>query len=260
MASSVKLKTIDKNSACPICNGECSLLDVMDLNKSCAVQGSKIPALTGIPVYYSLCSQCSFCFAPELAAWSLEQFEEHIYNDEYVHVDPEYLEVRPKANAANLIAMFKDKAHSIRHLDYGGGSGVLANILNESGWQSVSYDPFVDRNVEIEQLGKFDIITSYEVFEHVPDAQELMANLASLLSPNGIILFSTLLSDGNIQPNQRINWWYAAPRNGHISLYSRKSLELLAQKYGFNLGSFSAGFHIFFTQVAPWTSHLFPKK
>jgi hypothetical protein len=83
-----------------------------------------------------------------------------------------------------------------------------------------------------------------------------MSNLYSLLSPNGLVLFSTLVSDGNIQPGQRISWWYASPRNGHISLFSKNSLAVLAQQYRVNFGSFSAGFHVFFTGVPAWADHL----
>jgi SAM-dependent methyltransferase len=247
---------MDQYLLCPVCNEACSLLDVVDFNKSCEEARGKFLGLAGIPVYYALCGKCGFCFAPELVTWELEEFEERIYNDEYVFVDPDYIETRPRANAANLIAMFGDRARSIKHLDYGGGSGLLAKVLSESSWQSISYDPFVDRNVSIEQLGKFDLITAFEVFEHVPDVQELMSNLRSLLSQNGLVLFSTLLLDGNINSNQRISWWYASPRNGHISLFSRKSLVILAQDSGLNFGSFSEGSHVFFTKIPPWADHI----
>lgn len=247
---------MDKNSLCPVCNGACSPLDVVDFNKSCEEANGKFLSFAGIPVCYALCGKCGFCFAPELATWKLKEFEERIYNDEYVLVDPDYIETRPRANAANLVSMFGDRAHSIKHLDYGGGSGLLAQILSQSNWQSVSHDPFADGNVSFERLGIFDLITAFEVFEHIPDVQKLMSDLRSLLSPNGLILFSTLLSDGNIHPGQRLDWWYASPRNGHISLFSRNSLAILAQENGFNFCSFSAGFHVFFTKVPPWAEHI----
>lgn len=247
---------MNKNFLCPVCGGACSLLDVVDFNKSCEEARGKFLKLAGIPVYYVLCSNCGFCFAPQIATWKLEEFEERIYNDDYILVDPDYLESRPRTDATNLISMFQDRAHSIKHLDYGGGKGVLSNLLREANWQSVSYDPFVDRNIRVDQLGKFDLITAYEVFEHVPDIRELMSNIKSLLLPGGLLLFSTLLSDENIKPNQRITWWYASPRNGHISLFSRKSLLILAKNHGFNFGSYSNGFHAFFTKVPPWADHL----
>jgi hypothetical protein len=40
------------------------------------------------------------------------------------------------------------------------------------------------------------------------------------------VLFSTLLSDGEIVRGRPLRWWYAAPRNGHISLFSAQSLRL----------------------------------
>ncbi|MBU1977595.1 MAG: tetratricopeptide repeat protein, partial [Gammaproteobacteria bacterium] len=247
---------MNPNLSCPVCAGTCSLFDVVDFNKSCEEANGKFLPQAGIPIYYARCGKCGFCFAPEIAAWSPDEFEKKIYNDEYAIVDPDYVELRPRTNATNLIAMFGDQTHSIKHLDYGGGAGLLARLLKESNWQSSSYDPFVDRNTHIGQLGKFDLITAFEVFEHVPNVLELMSNLRSLLAPNGLVLFSTLLSDGQINPGQRIDWWYASPRNGHISLFSRKSLTILAQKYGFNFVSFDVGMHAFFTKIPHWAVHL----
>ena len=68
-----------KNLLCAVCNGTCSLLDVVDFNKSCEEARGKYLGLAGVPVYYAFCSNCSFCFAPEIAVWKLEEFEEKIY-------------------------------------------------------------------------------------------------------------------------------------------------------------------------------------
>jgi SAM-dependent methyltransferase len=242
--------------ACPICNSPCTLLDVVDFNKSCEEARGKFLELTGVPVYYTRCSHCGFCFAPELATWPLEEFEKWIYNQDYIAVDPDYLDSRPRANAARLQDIFGDRAKTFRHLDYGGGNGLLSQLLRDANWQSTSYDPFVDRTLELAQLGKFDLVTAYEVFEHVPDVQSLMTTFRSLLAHEGLVLFSTLLSDGNIHEHQRLNWWYASPRNGHISLFSKTSLEILASNNGLNFGSFSAGLHVLFTTVPAWAEHI----
>lgn len=242
--------------ACPVCGGSCNLFDVVDFNRSADQVRDRPAALSGRPVYYSLCSQCGFCFAPELHRWPRSEFAHKIYNSDYVHVDPDYVETRPRTNAANLRAAFGAAAGVIRHLDYGGGDGLLAAILREAGWNSFSYDPFVDDDSDPAELGRFDLITAYEVFEHVPDVRQLMAHLRLLLAPDGLVLFSTLVSDGSIHPDRRLTWWYAAPRNGHISLYSRNSLAVLAHAHAFKFGSFSPGLHAFFTEVPPWASHL----
>jgi SAM-dependent methyltransferase len=229
---------------------------VVDFNKSCEDKDGKVPHAAGIPITYALCAQCGFCHAPEIAAWSLEQFEDKIYNADYIAVDPDYVESRPKANAASLHAMFGASAAAIRHLDYGGGSGLLSASLRDMGWDSSSYDPFVDRGTSPGQLGQYNLISSFEVFEHVPEPAKLMADLRALLAPGGVVVFSTLTSDGQIQPGQPLDWWYAAPRNGHISLFSRRSLAMLAQQSGFQFASFSPGFHVFLTTVPAWASHL----
>ncbi|HEV2040812.1 MAG TPA: class I SAM-dependent methyltransferase, partial [Casimicrobiaceae bacterium] len=145
---------------------------------------------SGVAISYVLCDQCRFCFAPEFATWSLEHFETKVYNAEYVAVDPDYLDTRPRANANSLLATFGDRGKELRHLDYGGGRGLLSDLLRERGWRSESYDPCVDRSVSLQDLGPFDLVTAYEVFEHVPDVRRLVADLASLLNPDGVVLFS----------------------------------------------------------------------
>lgn len=242
--------------SCPVCGDLCTALDVVDFNKSCEEQRGKFLQLSGIPIYYYLCNGCQFCFAPEIAKWGPREFAERIYNEDYILVDPDYLDVRPRGNAKSLLSTFGDSGRNIRHLDYGGGAGLLSRLLNEAGWKSVSYDPFADKDVDAGALGQFDLITAYEVFEHVPDAGELMGKLSALLAPEGIVLFSTMVTDGHIVPGRRITWWYASPRNGHISLHSRKSLALLGAKQGFNFSSFSNGFHMYGKQVPDWASHL----
>lgn len=248
---------MNTNVICPICGSNCPLLDVIDFNKSCSDTTGSFFGLSGIPIYYNLCDECHFCFAPEFANWQIQDFKDKIYNEEYILVDPSYVDDRPKNNARMIFNTFPEIGNKIKHLDFGGGDGLLSRILQESGWDSKSFDPFVDENLEVSSLGKFDIITSFEVFEHVPDVNELIKNLSSLLAHNGIIIFSTLVSDGNIIPCNRLNWWYASPRNGHISLFSKKSLGLLGEKEKFNFTSAPDGTHIFWKEIPSWAKHIF---
>ena len=239
---------------CPICAANCSPLGVVDFNKCCSDGAQSVLPRSGVGISYVLCDQCGFCFAPEFAAWSLEDFETRIYNAEYVLVDPDYVDARPRANASSLLATFGERGKELRHLDYGGGRGLLSELLREKGWQSESYDPFVDRSVPLPDLGQFDLVTAYEVFEHVPDVRRLVADLASLLKPDGVVLFSTLLSDGNVSQWHSLTWWYAAPRNGHISLFSARSLAALGAIEGFAVGSFSQDLHAYWKKIPVWAA------
>lgn len=241
---------------CPICKGQVELLDVVDFNKSCAESSGKFLPLSGIPIYYNQCTNCFFTFAPEFSKWSENDFLEKIYNDGYIEIDPDYSEARPQANFGTLQKVFGESKKIIRHLDYGGGNGILSQRLQQNGWDSETYDPFPTSNTSLSDLGKFNLVTAYEVFEHVPDVNVLMKNLAEVMSDDCIILFSTLVLDGSIKKNSRITWWYASPRNGHISLFSIKSLRILGLKYKLKFGSFNNGFHCFYKQVPSWAKHI----
>lgn len=249
--------TAAQRPPCPVCGAPCDRLGAVDFNKSCEeARGFHLPP-TGRLVDYVICSACDFSFAPAFAEWSPEDFERDIYNEGYSSVDPDHADVRPRANAEALLAAFGDRGRSIRHLDYGGGAGLLSTLLCKSGWHSTSYDPFFDRSVQLNKLGTFQLITCFEVFEHVPDVNGLARNLASLLAPDGLILFSTLISDGELLRGQPLTWWYASPRNGHISLFSANSLMTFAVKHGFRVASFSPGMHVFWREQFPqWARHL----
>lgn len=184
---------------CLICNGFTELLDVVDFNKNCGEEGGYFLELSGIPIYYSICTNCNFTSCESIYSWSEKDFIEKIYNDQYPEIDPDYKSARPLGNANLIKGMFSNCRQDIRHLDYGGGNGILSSNLNSSGWDSKSYDPFPENNLNLDNFGNFNLITAFEVFEHVPNPNQLMINLNQLIEEEGLIIFSTLLSDRFIQ-------------------------------------------------------------
>ena len=247
------------NKNCPICKGHTSPIDVLDLSRSCGVAGEPIP-MTFVPIYYFICDDCDFVFAPEMCSWPKQKFKDLIYNSEYVQVDPEYLEKRPSANAQGIDRLFGDQKLKIKHLDFGGGNGHLSELLKTRGWNSLSYDPFENPEMNAEELDNFHFITAFEVFEHVPDPHAMMDELSKFFSHDSLMFFTTLLSDGHISRSKRLTWWYCAPRNGHISLFSRKSLNLLAKRHGLNYGNIDQGTHLMFKKMPTWAAAKFTQK
>jgi len=243
---------VDAN-ICPICSSESFLLDVVDFsinypyfwNPDKSVSDCH---LSSLPIYYSHCKSCQFTYAPEIANWSSEKLEKEIYNEKFTLMDVDAVERRPTNNARSLFNIFPDNAQ-IKHLDFGGGTGYLSKLLSDGGWDSISFDPYLNTSVLNDDLKKYNLITSYEVFEHATNPNTLMDQICDLLDENGIIIFSTQVSDGIIAPGRRLDWWYVTPSTGHISLYSRKSLVLLGEKYQFKFISFNNGYHCFFKEV-----------
>ena len=225
---------------CPICSGNTAYLTDIPFNRSCQ-DSSEL----GQPIAYHRCSACGFVWTPELCGQSPAWFAEHIYNAEYGAYDPEYDGTRAERQAKNLIYAYAFARKEIRHLDFGSGQGQLTQRLVKAGFDSTAYDPFVHLEAP---AGLFNLITCFEVLEHAPDPQRLMRHLASYLAPEGVIIASTCLNDG--QDIRR--WWYAAPRNGHICLYSNAALGQLAVQHGLKARVSSEGTHSFFRKLPHW--------
>jgi SAM-dependent methyltransferase len=239
--------------ACKVCSGASPLYGVVDFHKSCIETQGRRLAISGRPIYYRRCQRCGFLFTTAFDQWSFEAFRQNIYNDDYVIVDPDYVEVRPASNAAMIAATFPAARSSITILDYGGGSGLLATRLREHGFTAATYDPFSEfRDLPAEP---FDLVTCFEVMEHVPFPEKTVAQMVSLMKKRGAILFSTLVQPANLD-QMGLNWWYASPRNGHISLYSKAALALLFEPHGMRVASFSEVMHIAYADVPEFAGHL----
>ncbi|NYE59759.1 hypothetical protein FHW58_000911 [Duganella sp. 1224] len=245
---------------CPVCATQTVPHDVVDFNKNCEEMHQRFLPLAGWPIYYHRCPECGFVLAPEFQRWSEQDFLHHIYNEEYAAVDPDGAARRPAKDAAFLQQVFGSARKQIRHLDYGGGAGALSAALVKHGWDSASHEPFPRAGQQPAAPGKYNLITALKVFEHVPDVQALLRALTALMEDEALLVFSALLTDGNIKPNTRLTWWHAAPRNGHISLYSRHSLMRLADQYGLQFGSFNNGLHCLFNQLPAWAGPLLNPK
>jgi len=238
---------------CKVCGEGSGLFGLVDFHKSCEeARGKKLP-LSGFAVYYRRCGRCGFVFTTDFDGWGMEEFRRHIYNADYGLVDPDYAETRPQGNARLVAESFAGTRERIRILDYGGGAGLLAALLRERGFQAETYDPF--SRFHTLPAGRFDLITCFEVLEHVPWPRETAAGMVRLLEEGGAILFSTL-----VQPAEfariGLGWWYAAPRNGHISLYTTSALARLFGEVGMKVASFSAGMHMAYAQVPEFAQHL----
>jgi 2-polyprenyl-6-hydroxyphenyl methylase/3-demethylubiquinone-9 3-methyltransferase len=230
------------------------LCGVVDLSKNCQIVRRQVLPCSGIPIYYYRCPDCKFIFTTAFDRFTHADFARVIYNDEYVLVDPDYVSARPNANAGFLQQLFPASKPS-RLLDYGGGNGMLARLLAERGFPNVDcYDPHVEQYAQMPPH-KYDCIVSFEVFEHTTDPLRLVSDLNDLLADPGLVMFSTFVQPANID-QLGLNWWYAAPRNGHVSLYSSDSLSRLARRFGLTLFSFNENFHLLFRNPPEYARHL----
>jgi SAM-dependent methyltransferase len=250
MAADIHLRPLGAGiRPCKICGCPAPLFGEVDFNRCCEDSRVASPPPLGIAVHYRRCTDCGFLFTECFDDWTQAEFKQFIYNDDYIRFDPDYLEERPAGNAAQMIVKFGQDRARIRILDYGGGNGLLAARLRAAGFQHVqTYDPFTPEYSGRPDT-KFDLITSYETFEHLADPLPVLDILVGLLAPGGVVLFSTLLQPAEFAAIG-MTWWYIGPRNGHISLYSARALALAWQPHGFTVSSFNPNLHLAFRDTA----------
>ena len=134
-----------------------------------------------------------------------------------------------------------------RLLDFGCGAGFFLSTAKESGWDVYGLEPLPGHAIysratfdvpvatDILRPGAFpsdhfDVITAFQVFEHLPDPNVVLSELARILKPGGLILVEV--------PN--IDTWSVrlfGPRHrhyvqDHIYFFSAQTLSALFGNYG----------------------------
>ena len=134
---------------------------------------------------------------------------------------------------------------NIRLLDVGAGLGVFPHAVKKAGWHCMAIDPdaravahmrdhvgveaVTGDFMNIDDLGKFDIVTFNKVLEHVEQPTAMLQRAGSFVAPGGFVYLE--LPDGE-----------AAARSGagreeffveHLHVFSFRSIVMLAERAGF---------------------------
>ena len=213
---------------CKVCDSPTRFFDVVDFNKHCSFEDPYVFGASGICVPYFRCRACGFLFTNFFEHWTSGEFSRFVYNADYVKVDSEYVTIRPARVANSMIGLLRG-CEAARILDYGSGTGAFSRLMREAGFGRIEdYDPF---SSPARPEGRFDIISCFEVIEHTASPIETLGDMKSFLAEGGCIVFSQTLQPSNIS-EQRSNWWYLGPRNGHMSTFTAESLAVIAEAVG----------------------------
>lgn len=207
----------------------------IEKNRSCPMCGNPNTTLKGtIDIYqFSLCTNCLFVFSPQITP----QYQAQWYAEGY-H-GPE--DGAPKSGWSKPdflmpIFDFLPKKESLQMLDYGTGQSFVPDKLREQGHKVVAVDiapplrPHPDRLtgdlLEL-KLGpnQFDLIFSFQVFEHLPEPRPVLDELLRLMKPGGLILIHTDMETPERDQEGFENWWYVAPPD-HCAFYRHKTFEV----------------------------------
>ncbi|MFA5403428.1 MAG: class I SAM-dependent methyltransferase [Ignavibacteria bacterium] len=200
---------------------------------------SRAEILNKYSIQYFKCPECGFIQTEE--PYWLEEAYSEVINRSDIGLLARNLELSKTTKAILLFLFDKRK----KFLDYGAGYGVFVRLMRDFGFDFYWMDKYSGnlfaKDFEAKHSDKFELLTAYEVFEHLVQPVEEVANM---LRYSDNILFSTFLIPSN-EPKPEEWWYYALDHGQHIALHSRKSLEVLANKFGLNFYTNGKNLHLF---------------
>ncbi|HYL34754.1 MAG TPA: class I SAM-dependent methyltransferase [Bryobacteraceae bacterium] len=132
-------------------------------------------------------------------------------------------------------------------IDIGAASGFFLSLARRRGWRVSGVEPsdFAsslarDKGLDVRTgtvenchfaAGAFDVVTMWDVIEHIPDPRRAIASIVSLLKPGGLIAINTPDSTCLLARLLKTKWHLVVPPE-HLNLFSRESLRLLLAKHG----------------------------
>lgn len=140
-----------------------------------------------------------------------------------------------------LFIMFRGRG---KFVDYAGGFGLLTRLMRDKGFDYYWTDQYAQnlfsRGFTLSNLDRYEkisAVTAIECFEHLPNPLTTINEMFSI-SDNIIFTTETMIEPPPV-PSQW--WYYALSRGGHISFYSKRTLNYLADLFGakyYNVGIF----------------------
>jgi len=240
----------------------------MNVHTNCLVcSGSNIK---GLKHYEQLglvkCKNCGFVFMKQIT--SAEELGEHYKT--YSYDKERTLSSMTIASYNSTLDEFEPYRKTNRLLDVGCGVGHFLEVARQRGWQVFGTE-YSEKAVEIAtekginmQQGalilshyepeSFDVITSFEVIEHINNPVEELNKINQLLRPGGLFYCTT----PNF--NSLLRYWFKERYKvieypEHLSYYTRKTLNKVICERGFENVKFkSTGFSL--NQVQAATNNL----
>lgn len=191
-------------------------------------------------VAYFQCSACEFIQTEE-PYWLTEAYI-HSLNIEDTGIITRNI-LCAKRTSVVLYSFFN---HHGKFLDYGGGTGLFVRLMRDYKYDFYWNDPFTTNifargfEFDLSMQSNYDAVTSFECIEHFVDPH---SEIKKMLSIAPAIIFSTeIFSGGTPSPD---SWRYYYFSHGqHISLYSLKSLQVIAHEYNLHLLTNNKSFHV----------------
>ena len=181
------------------------------------------------PATFRRCDSCGTVFAED-PYWLAEAYERAIAAQDLGLVGRNVAMSDSTVLLSRLV--FRRAEHFV---DFGAGNGMFVRLMRDAGFDFRYVDahgPNLFANgheVELDGSVHFDLATGFEVLEHLHCP---VADLKDLAAVSDALFLTTICLP---EPAPPLNaWWYYALETGqHITFYTPRALDALAEQLGF---------------------------
>ena len=152
----------------------------------------------------------------------------------------------------HILKLIKNPPSTLKLLDVGCSFGMFIKVANALGFIAEGVEPSEEAALESQNNGlnvkqgfledlhlpsdSYDIVTLFEVIEHLESPLPLIKECHRILKPDGLFVLSTGNTDSWTCNYLKGNWDYLnINEGGHISWFNPKSLCLMADRTGFRV-------------------------
>ena len=127
-------------------------------------------------------------------------------------------------------------------LDVGAGTGEFLKVAKEKGWDVQGMEPnrnasslALEKGIELKSSlndfknNQFDVVTLWHVLEHIPNLEETIPQLASLVKANGTLIIA-VPNFKSYDAKYYKEFWAAYDVPRHLWHFSKESMEKLFSK------------------------------
>ncbi|MCC6182967.1 MAG: class I SAM-dependent methyltransferase [Bacteroidia bacterium] len=202
------------------------------------------------------CNKCSFTFIPP---YFRKQVKYDNYKDEKVteavRNGNNYVKFERHKLRYNLIKKYKPNGSLF---DLGAGWGHFMLTGKTLGYEvygiEISEQPFLyskhDLKLPVEHIDffkmsedrKFDIITMWDVLEHIDKADDVIKKCARITNPNGFIVIQVPQIDSYFAKKHRDNWKMMSI--DHVNYFGKKTITQLLKNNGYEVKTIKSSFEI----------------
>lgn len=190
------------------------------------------------------CQRCETLYTPWVPDSLVEKYYDSYYTPKKL-VIPSFVSGRLN----EIISEFSPYRRTNRLLDVGCGSGSLLEAAARGGWtaeglevsqsavdhaRGLGFKVFCGEMAAANYpTGFFDVVTASEVFEHVPDPQSLIRDIARVLRPGGLLWATTPHGRGLSAQALGLKWSAVSPPK-HLQLFSVPGIRKALVAAGFH--------------------------